>query len=122
MYRVVAIVLIAGCSYLQIDRPPRAVRRGDVMPGCTSSKQWPTIDAAIAGLAIVGGIGVLAGVFHPTRDNGDGTMTELTGLQKDFVGVASIGEGALFGLSSLYGFRTVDACVELQQRTLRGTP
>lgn len=121
MYRVIAIGLIAGCSYLQIDRPPRAVRRGDTLPACTTDTTWPLADVVIAGIATVSGIAITAGLVHPTKMNGDGTMTELSSSERYAAGAGGIVEGLLFAWSGVYGFRTVAACRDLHAR-LGATP
>lgn len=117
-WRVAALLALAtGCSYLQIDRAPRAVRRGDVAPGCTTSLTYPAIDATAAVLGVVGGVGIFTGVIRATKTDASGMTVheDLTGGEKAVFGSAAIAEGLLFLWSGLYGYRTANQCREMQK-------
>lgn len=51
-----AALALSGCSYLQMDRPPKAVRRGDVFPGCTTQNTYPYLDLALTAFAVIGAV------------------------------------------------------------------
>lgn len=109
-------VLLAGCSIMQIDRPPRAVRAGDRQPGpdCTAAKAWPVVDAVAAGVGVGGGLGIAVGKIERTEM--DGTKTPLSTDEKWIFGSLAIVEGVLFAVSSYYGFQTTAACRDMHAR------
>lgn len=114
--RIAWVAMLAGCSYLQIDRPPRAVRATDALPACTAERTWPVVDAALAVGGVIGGIGIASGAIEPTRTAGDGTMTSLSAGETTYVALAAILEGVLFAWSSYYGYQTTGACRDLRAR------
>ncbi len=110
---VAAALALSGCSYLMMDRPPKAVRRGDVFPACTTGNTYPYLDLAIAVFAVVGAGLAYAG---QARIDDEETMMkrELSDGERAFYGTAALLEGGLFALSARHGFEQSARCRELQ--------
>ncbi len=113
--RAVVAVLLTGCSFMQIDRPPRAVRASDRMPGpqCTTNRTMPALDAVLAVVSVAGGIGIATGAIQRTQE--DGIKTPLSSDEKVVLSTTAIIEGALFAWSAYYGYQTTGACREMRE-------
>ncbi|CAN5704091.1 hypothetical protein BH11MYX2_BH11MYX2_21500 [soil metagenome] len=112
----VAAFALPGCSYVLMDRAPRAVRRTDVFPGCTSSKTWAYVDLGLTGLAVVGAIGFITGVAKADDMDAPGGKRELSHGERVFGTIGAVVEGGIFALSANYGFETTATCREVEAK------
>ena len=108
-------IALQGCSYVMMDRPPTAVRRGDTFPGCTRSDTYAYADIVLGAASVVGAVGIFTGIAKATSTGSDGMMTsrELTGTEKAYTGTAAVIEAVMFALSARYGFETTATCDEI---------
>jgi hypothetical protein len=118
---VVAVLALHGCSYLMIDRPPRAVRKGDQFPACTEDNTFPWIDVGATALAAVGAVVIYSGVAKADTDD-PMVKRELTTSEKFYLGSLSLVEGAFFALSAYHGFSQTKRCRDLQPAIAAATP
>jgi hypothetical protein len=87
-----------GCSFMFADRPPA---HHESLPyfDCTSSRLYPVVDLALAGL-------VLPATISASTDPSDGSAQAA-------VTVAALAGVAL--ASSIHGFAVTDRCIEAKQ-------
>jgi hypothetical protein len=101
----VALAASPGCSLLLVKGPPAAA----VAPAavaCTRSNAVPFVDATLAGVALYTGGVLLAG----------GSRSEGWAVGASVVGGGLVGEGLVFGVSSLIGFHRTARCRAAQAR------
>lgn len=110
---VFALALLPSCSYLMMDRPPRAVRRGDVMPACTTKDTYAYVDIGLAAFAVVGAAMIYGG-YARAEDRETMTRRELSRDEKIFLGTVALAEAGFFVLSSRHGFDSIARCRKLQ--------
>lgn len=110
---MVAVLVLHGCSYLMIDRPPRAVRKGDRFPACTEDNTFPWIDLGATALAAGGAVVIYSGVAKADTDD-PMVKRELTGTERFYLGSLALVEGAAFALSAYHGFSQTKRCRALQ--------
>src|SRR5688572_8390352 len=113
---VAALVALHGCSYVMMDRPPKAVRRGDIFPGCTSESTYAYVDIALTALAVVGAIAIYSGEAKADDASSPTGKRELTDAERASGGTFALLEGGLFALSANYGFKTSAGCRDLQPK------
>ncbi|HEX9051473.1 MAG TPA: hypothetical protein VF841_13160, partial [Anaeromyxobacter sp.] len=103
-------IVLSGCSFTSVQRPPRTVEDPRVADPCTTSVQAPIADTVLAGAALVGAYVALV-VSMVDRVN---TCSGQTGSCSTHVDVAPalalVGAGALFGSSAIYGFVGTHQC------------
>lgn len=104
-----------------LDRPPRAVRRGDTFPGCTRENTYPMLDVALAALSVVGAGLMATGSIEITDEK---TMMKRppTDDERVIFGVSSGLEGVLFGFSALYGYDATERCRQITAAMNGGAP
>jgi hypothetical protein len=122
---VIACALtLHGCSYVMMDRPPSAVRRGDTFPGCTRSDTYAYADIALGAASVAGAIGIYTGLAKATSTGADGTMTsrELTGTEKAYTGTAALIEAVMFALSAHHGFEATASCRDITAKLAPAMP
>jgi hypothetical protein len=118
---VVAVLALHGCSYLMIDRPPRAVRKGDQFPACTEDNTFPWIDVGATALAAAGSVLIYSGVAKADTDD-PMVKRELTKTEKFYLGSLALVEGAFFALSAYHGFSQTKRCRDLQPAITAAKP
>jgi hypothetical protein len=118
---VVAVLALHGCSYLMIDRPPRAVRKGDQFPACTEDNTFPWIDVGASVLVTAGSVLVYAGVAKADTDD-PMVKRELTKTERFYLGSLSVVEGVLFAVSAYHGFSQTKRCRDLQPAIAAAQP
>lgn len=100
----VALASVQGCSLLLVKGPPT----GSMAPAqvsCTRSNALPVLDATMAGVALYTGSVLLAG----------GARSEGWAVGASVVGGGLVGEGLVFGVSSLIGFHRTARCRAAQR-------
>ena len=118
---VVAVLALHGCSYLMIDRPPRAVRKGDQFPACTEDNTFPWLDVGATALAAAGSVLVYSGVAKADTDD-PMVKRELTKTERFYLGSLALVEGAFFALSAYHGFSQTKRCRALQPAIAAAQP
>ncbi len=114
---------LPGCSFTLTTAPPAHALRlpPNARLECTSSRAAPVVDSVLAGLA---GLETTVGALADDRDfEGEPFSREV------FLG-ASIGAGALFTVSAIYGFSVTSDCRDAKamqefkrgQRDIDGEP
>ncbi|HEY4180453.1 MAG TPA: hypothetical protein VGM90_26600 [Kofleriaceae bacterium] len=112
----IAAFTLPGCSYVLMDRAPRAVRRTDVFPGCTSENKWAYADVGLTGLAAVSAILFISGAAKVDDMSAPGGKRELTDGERVFGSIGAIVDAGIFALSAKYGFETTSTCREMQAK------
>ena len=95
MERALALVLLAGCSFVGLRTTP---------PDCSEDKTLPTVDATSAVVLAAGGsIGIIANETKPAAER-EAWPTN--------VGIAMIGLAVPLAISAWWGYRHVARCRE----------
>jgi hypothetical protein len=95
----VALAAAQGCSLLLV-KGPSAGAAAPAASSCTRSNVAPFVDATLAGVALYTGGVLLAG----------GARSEGWAVGASVVGGGLVGEGLVFGVSSLIGFHRTARC------------
>jgi hypothetical protein len=105
--RFATLALLAGCSWITVDHPPRHPQPSTVVV-CDDSYLTPAADFAGFGL-LVGFALIGTGFSFIDGDGPQRTGTMILG--------SMIGAGGMFGLSGYYGYHHVRRC-----RSFKGLP
>ncbi len=119
---IAAAIALSGCSYLTMDRPPKAVRRSDVVPACTTENTRAYVDVALATFMAVGAGMIYAGRARVDDEDAPMMKRELTDGERVYMGTFALLEGGLFVLSARYGFESAKSCRELQSQLASQPP
>jgi hypothetical protein len=116
-----ALTVLVGCSSF-MTKPPVNPRPGEWII-CSDSSSPPTIDTAVAGIGIFGGIGAWVIIDNNKRDDGV-TMTDngfdATELFVKTAAVLGVVTGIIYGFSAIYGYNTAGRCKKLKTAHPRG--
>ncbi len=109
-------MLVSGCSYLFLNRPPEVPPYPAASIRCTTSRAAPSMDIVLtAGFAALGLAAISANTTQSCSQSALGPCFSYTQEMRYGVSAIALGLGALALTSTIYGFDRTARCEQLIQ-------